>query len=143
MVETSPPWLSSCSPAASRCWCGSHHHWQTGTSPAHVTLKSHLRAAHGCTICTADGRTRISNKNIEMPWNLASHVPYDRLHVFCDICHVPFKDAFVCFVASSKGAELGATSSLSSASFILSVAKDQRRSASRSTSMTARLRLKS
>ena len=44
---------------------------------------------------------------------------------------------------SSKGAELGATSSLSSASFILSVAKDQRRSASRSTSMTARLRLKS
>ena len=44
---------------------------------------------------------------------------------------------------SSKGAELGATSSLSSANFILSVAKDQRRSASRSTSMTARLRLKS
>ena len=55
----------------------------------------------------------------------------------------PLLRQFAAQLKSSKGAELGATSSLSSASFILSVAKDQRRSASRSTSMTARLRLKS
>ena len=47
------------------------------------------------------------------------------------------------FWKSSKGAESENVSPLSSANFILSVAKDQRRSASRSTSTTARFRLKS
>ena len=46
-------------------------------------------------------------------------------------------------VASSKGAESEKVSPLSSANFILSVPKDQRRSASRSTSTMAGFRLKS